>query len=407
MMKFITLIKTFLMKNKIKKIVKKNFTSIILPLLLLVIISSLMVFIFRIYKQANNQIVKPAEIIEVREPFSGKFHFNDILGKDDFSNLIVDNIDKSTKTVELAMYSIDNTDIRNALFRAADRGVKVNLVLSRKHQVGITKFFENKPGNINLIFIGLANSDYMHHKFLLIDRDKINQKLFFGSYNFTYIQGKFDPSFVMETDRPELVRIFGEEFNRLSLNDKLSTKKNVNYNPFAALVKYPEGYLEIWFTPESENSSIKNRMISLISGASSKINIMTWYLTDKDIASALIIRSKNVPVTILTDDSNWSAVDSVFPIIAAQKNRQKLNNLEIITDAKRNSEVSRILGRSDLNSFLHHHLLIIDDNTAVFGTNNWSFSGFFVNDESIIVSNIPSVVSSFKQSFLYNYSKNK
>jgi phosphatidylserine/phosphatidylglycerophosphate/cardiolipin synthase-like enzyme len=407
MMKLITWTKTSFVNNKFTKIIKKNFVLIILPLMLLILIAYLSVFIFKVYKQTNNQVFTPVETIEVNEPFSGNFHFNDILGKDDFSNLIVDNINKSTKTVELAMYSMDNTDIRDALFAAAGRGVKISLLFSRKHAAGETKFLANKPSNITLTFVGSASSDYMHHKFLLIDRGEVNQKLFFGSYNYTYIQGKFDPSFIMETSRPELVRIFGTEFDRLLSNDKWLAKKNASYNPFAALVKYSDGYLEIWFTPEPGNNNIKNRMIGLIEGATSNIKIMAWYITDKDIASILAVKAKTTPVSIITDDSNWSAVGSAFPILSAQKERQKLDNLEIITDSKRNLEVSKILRKSDLNSFLHHHLLIIDDKIALFGTNNWSFSGFFVNDESVMVSNIGSIVSSFKKSFLYNYNNDK
>ncbi len=62
-------------------------------------------------------------------------------------------------------------------------------------------------------------------------------------------------------------------------------------------------------------------------------------------------------------------------------------------------------GEEDFNSFLHHHLLLVDGTIAVFGTNNWSTNGFFNNNESIMISNIPYMFQSFKQAFDANLDK--
>ena len=390
------------MKNKNKNNWRQPLLFVGLPLFILGLIIYLSIFIYHLYQRPDNQTFEPAKIINVSEPFSANFYFNDKLGSNDFADLIVKNIDNAKKSISLAMYSMDSTEIKDALLRASSRGVNVNLIFSNKHQAGELSLFQGKGDNINISFVGINNDGYMHHKFLIIDRGEATQKLFFSSYNFTDIQGKFDPSFIMETSRPEIVSVFGDEFDRLSSNEKWLAKKAKNYNPFAALINYPEGYLEIWFTPEYGNNNIKERMLSLIKNASSNIKIMAWYITDKDIASALTIKSKEKPVTIVTDDYNWSTTGYVFPIIAA------LNNLELVKDTKRNAQVSAILkNNDDLNSFLHHHLLIVDDKIALFGTNNWSSSGFFNNDESVMVSNISSVVSAFKQSYLFNYNTNR
>ena len=91
----------------------------------------------------------------------------------------------------------------------------------------------------------------------------------------------------------------------------------------------------------------------------------------------------------------------------AQKYRDHLDNLEIINDSKRNLEVSQLWPGSTINSFLHQHLLIIDDQTVIFGTSNWSANGFFQNNEATIISNIPSLVKSFTKSYYNNYQANK
>lgn len=403
MINVMTLIKTLIKNHKFKKIV----ILVVLPLSMFGLIFLLSNLLFNLYKRPVNVDFAPVKIIEITEPFSGSLHFNDELGKDDFSNLIIKNIDNSQKTIELAMYSIDSVSIKDAILRASNRGVMVNLIFSNQHEVGELELFKDRNSNVKISFLGVSSDSYMHHKFLLIDRGERNQKLFFGSYNFTNIQGLFDPSFIFETNRPEIINVFGEEFVRLTTVDGWGVKKSKEYNPFAVLIKYPEGYLEIWFPPESSSNNIKERMLGLIKAANSNIKIMIWHLTDKDIASVLATKAKNTPVSIVTDDFNLEKADSVFPILSAQKKRQHLDSLEIVSDANRNAQIQKILKNTDLNSFLHQHLLIVDDQTVVFGTNNWSSSGFFANDESVMVSNIPSVVSAFTQSYSYNYNTNK
>lgn len=405
-----TWITTLLQKNKLKKNsnLKKITIFIGLPLLLLGLSLYLGLIVFHLSVARSAVKFEPAKIININEPFSAKLHFNDELGTDNFTKLIVSALDSAQSRIELAMYSMDSVAITEALYRADARGVAINLIFSDKHIGGINNLFKNSHNHTKISFVSAAQAGHMHHKFLIIDRESAKPKLFFGSYNFTDIQGKYDPSFILETGRPELANIFGEEFDRLDSGIHGGNKKSTNFNPFAALIKYPEGFLEIWFSPGLGKNNIKERMIGLIKNSTNNIKIMAWNMTDKDLAAELALKAEQKPVSLITDDYNWSIAGSVFPILWAEKERENLNNLEIITDAKRNQEVKNLTTQSNtINSFLHHHLLIVDDQVAVFGTNNWGSNGFFRNDESIMVSNIPSLVQAFGESYLTNYNKDK
>ncbi len=399
-----------ILRQRTKKGTSRNWSARLiffgLPLALLIGSLFLSLKFFPLYPEAKNIILEPDQIIEISEPFSGNLYFNDELGIDNFSGLIIDSLNAAKYRIELAMYSMDSTTIANALYRAADRGVLINLIFSDKHQAIINKLFKNTHKNITINFLS-SDLGYMHHKFLLIDRQTTTPKLFFSSYNFTNIQGKYDPSFILETSRPELVDIFGQEFGRLAAGQHGEAKKATANNPFAALVKYPEGFLEIWFSPGSAQRNVKHRMLNLIKDSKSNIKVMIWTLTDKEIAASLVAAAQKLLVNIITDDSNWSTDNSVFPILAAQKERQNLTNLEMITDSKNSEGINKLYAGNSLNSFLHHHLMIIDDQTVIFGTNNWSYNGFSKNDESIMISNIASLTSAFEQSYSTNYNKNK
>lgn len=378
---------------------------IILPaIVIFALITFLILLTVRELRYPKEVKFYPEKTIDVNESFSGQLHFNDVLGSEDFSKLIISSIEGAQKRIEMAMYSMDSVDIRDSLFKAAERGVEVKLVFSNKHEIRLRQFFESAPNNFKIVYVGNSIEQvYMHHKFLIIDRGSDSQKLFFGSYNFTDIQGKFDPSFILETTRPEIIDVFSSEWDLLTSSDSWSSKRLASHNPFVALINYPEGYLEIWFTPESPVNSLRDRMIKAIDTAKEGVKALIWHLTDRDIAATLIAVSKRLPTIIVADDFNFFLPESMLPAMLAQKSRQDLKNLEIVHDAKRSIEVVKILADDSLNSFLHHHTLLIDNSLVIFGTNNWSSGGFNQNDESVMVSNIPALVEGFLSSFEYNY----
>lgn len=372
-------------------------------------------FLFKVnFKFKDNLITKqvPAKIIDVAEPFSGELYFNNDFAGTELSKVIISSIDQAKVKIELAVYSMDHGLIRDALYKASQRGVKITLLLSQKQVEGHDKIFQDLPTGFErldakAIKSGDSLNGLMHNKFLIIDRGTPNQKLLFGSYNFTELQEKYDPSFIMETSRAEIVTVFGAEFERLAKGAKGEKMKNILYNPFAALINYPEGYLEVWFSPQSEQSDLKVRLLSLINSTNSQLDVLIWNLTDKEIADALAQQAFNKKsIKILTDDVNFFSADSAFVNIMSNKKITSLDNLKILTDAKRNKEIKEVFGE-DFNSFLHHHLLLVDNKIAFFGTNNWSTAGFYRNNESAMVSNIPKIFKSFQTTFQINYDKAK
>lgn len=405
------------MKLKIKNSFKfsKKFIYWLVPLIFLGLACLLLFLLFN-NKQSSAPLVKellPEKVIDINEPFSGKIYFNNEFGKTEFSNLIVSSLDNAKKSVEIAVYSMNHKMIRDAIYRAANRGVNVKIILSLKQKPIHDQLFTNLPKNIERLDVELANNrglgaGLMHDKFIVIDRGQASQNLLFGAYNFTELQEKYDPSFILQTSRPEIVNIFGEEFDRIYANARSEKGFNKKSSPFAALIKYPQGYLEIWFSPESYSSpAFRQRLVSLIENSSRSLEVMIWNLTDKKVARILANQaSGNKTVKILTDDVNFFNKDSAFFDLMQDKEIRTFKNLEILTDAKRNGEI-RDTFKQNFNSFLHHHLLLVDGQTALFGTNNWSTAGFYRNYESAMVTNIPEIYKAFQETFDINYNKAK
>lgn len=93
----------------------KKFIVIALPLLLLILCLYLGLTFFSLYQNHEVTKSKPARTIEVNEPFTANLYFNDELGLDVFSELIINGLDSAKNKIELAMYSMDNTAVRDAL----------------------------------------------------------------------------------------------------------------------------------------------------------------------------------------------------------------------------------------------------------------------------------------------------
>ena len=395
-----------LIKSKIKNSPVNYSVVIILGWLLILIVLAVLLrpLVIRLIWPNNfSQPIQPIQPIQqIDEPFTGQLYFNDQLGQNLLSSLVIDLVNQAQESIELSLYSFGDENIRDSLYRAADRGVLIKMILSDKRQAIHDRIFADMPSNMVRLDIA-SDKGYMHHKFLLVDRGRPTGQLLFSSYNFTKLQDKYDPSFLLISQRLELIDSFGREFDRLLSGQQGRAKLAAGQGYLVDSFNYPNGFLEIWFPPQSGRSGLKNRMISLIKSVKKNIKGMTWHFTDQQIAKELLTIARQYPVSIIVDDFNWDEPDSV-------KNTLEVNylpKLDILTDAKRNQEISQVFNEPELNSFLHHHLLIVDDNIAIFGTNNWSAGGFFRNDESVIISNIDLLVDPFRQSFLFNYEKNK
>lgn len=349
--------------------------------------------------------------VDATEPVNAEIIFNNEIGTDIFSKRIVEEFDQAQSSIEVAMYAFTLTSVREAIYRADARGVKVTIITDAKKDEMHDIFFINASDSIELLSPS-NNSTLMHHKFAIVDRDTKNAKLIFGAYNFTELQEKYDPSFLLISDNEDLIDSFGREFSRLKSSlSGLSKYKDDNYSPWDLSLKAGSYDYEVWFSPGKKGDSIKEKLVNLVQGAENNIKIMIWDFTDKDLAVEIVKKARaGIKVQMIVDTWNFNNPNSVFHYLLEAKERYSLDNFELITDHKNGDLILAAAGedvQADFDPFLHHHLLIIDDATALFGTNNWSRSGSYNNDESMMVTNDNQIVADFLMSFDYHYQVNR
>jgi len=369
-------------------------------LAILVIVS-----IFLVTSKIISNIDKMTPRTEVTISHDATFstYTNDVLGKNHFSKKLIDLIDNAQYSIDIAIYSMDSTEIIDSLKSKASENVKITIITDPKKHDLLVSLFEVVPSNINIISNASKGTDYyMHHKFMITDFNMENSTLLTGSWNFSSLQDEFAPSYVLVTMEKEVIETFHNEFQILSQKTNSQKKfSSKGYSPFPQKINYANGFVEIWFSPGNKYVSAKKRLIELIDNANSSIKIMLWQLTDPDIVTSLhTAANRNVEITIITDDATIWLKDSLISDLL------DIPNIEIVTDISRSLDVQNNYTETynDINSFFHHHEAIFDNDVIFLGSANWSKKGFFDNDENFIVTNIDSILTDINQSFEINYS---
>lgn len=321
-----------------------------------------------------------------------------------FQNLIIERIDQAQEEIIIAMYSFDIEEIKQALLRARQRGIKISLLYSLANQPDFQIFWGDAFEQIPPIYIGgnIGSSNYsMHHKFMLIDPESSSKRLLTGSWNWSYLQEDLDPNILLETTTPEIVASYYEEAKRL-LNgyNGFNKFKLSDYRPWTDQISFQDGSrAEIWFSPGRERYSIQNRIVDLISSAQKSIDIANTVIDSTEIAYHLIDKAKDgIPVRIIFDHLNLGPEKSIYNYMQKRKEQFKLDNLELIIGGKAQAN------QEGLYSIFHHHNLIIDHKIVLTGTANWTFGGFFLNDENFLILHNRAIAEKFTDNF-NNYLK--
>ncbi len=255
-------------------------------------------------------------------------------------------------------------------------------------------------------------SGLMHHKFVVIDRDK----LVATSANFTLsgIHGDLDApetqgntNNLLTIQSRELAQIFLEEFN-LMWGDGVGGKPDSQFglkkkaHQFSSLM-IGESEVSIHFSPTSKTEpwlESSNGFISQqLAKAKTAVNFALFVFSDQKIVDTLGQRyEKGTQVQGLIDSGfayryYSEGLDMLGVTLTRDCQPEKNNN-------PWRSPVSSV-GVPELpkGDKLHHKFAVIDQKTVVTGSHNWSASANHSNDEFVLVIKNPKVAAHYEQEF--------
>jgi phosphatidylserine/phosphatidylglycerophosphate/cardiolipin synthase-like enzyme len=316
-----------------------------------------------------------------------------------FTDKILKTIDSAQNEIQIAMYSFNITEIRDALVKAANRGVKVDIYLEYAKSDDYEIFFQPYKSALSLHYVAkYENEDEyyrMHHKFMLVDPGTERQVLVTGPWNWSYYQEDLDPNLIVITSDAEIIKSFSEEITRINRGFSGYNKfRDLVYMPWDKKIIYPNGEsLEVWFSPGRDSNSIESRVLYDIRHAENKIDIAMTIFDSNRIAQALLNKAKDgTEIRIIVNKKTINEEENAIPWL---REKIKANNLKNITIFEGGS-----LGNdTEAYSIFHHHTMIVDGEKSMISTANWTYGGFFINDENTFFINSKGVAEDLQKIF--------
>jgi phosphatidylserine/phosphatidylglycerophosphate/cardiolipin synthase-like enzyme len=285
--------------------------------------------------------------------------------------LIADDLLQTAKTqVDMAAYELNAEPIVNALIELRRRGLIVRVVTDtdnadlsainrlRRHRISVV---EDK------------RSGLMHNKFIVID----GRIVYTGSMNFTSNGAYCNNNNLVRIESPQLAANYIAELDEKYIDRAFGpTSPDNTPNEQLTIGGVP---VENYFGPEKAISPIIARAVTR---AQTEILFMAFSFTDSQIGEAMLGRAEGgVAVRGVFEHVGGNTNFSYFP----KMNESGLPNVQVRTDG--NPRV------------MHHKVIIIDRQTVILGSFNFSDNANRRNDENILIVHDPTFASYFIEEF--------
>ena len=301
---------------------------------------------------------------------------------------IVDFIDGADKTLDIAVQELRYEDgqgpprIKRAVLKAADRGVDVRVIVEKdyitKEKPVNLRIFEEFEAYENVEIARDGNSDLFHQKFVVRDFGRSTAGLLTGSTNFTNTGVRKNYNHVIsiafdgrEDDYFGILERYQAEFDEAWKGTFGDDERN--FEP--ATYKIGQTKVEVLFSPDDDAD---DRLLEALLDAEQTLDVMVFtFGSNSSLLAGVINRfyaqeykdrrptgKPKVSVRVATDGLQsryWSAIPGLRAIGVPVK-------LEVDAEAK-----------------LHHKVGIIDGETVILGSYNWTRAANDENDENTLV----------------------
>ncbi len=264
---------------------------------------------------------------------------------------------------------------------------------------------------------GSAGSGLMHHKFLVIDR----QRLVVASANFTPSdvhgdllkpESRGNANHLLQIDSPELAAIYTQEFELL-WGDGPGGRQDSRFGlqkPYRPVRRVQVGQveLEVQFSPTSRSrpwaESVNGLTGRSLQAARQSVHLALFVFSDQNLANLLALnrRQRGTRLQVLIDSGfayrSYSEALDLWGLALPQACKLEAGNQP--WPAPVQTVGVPVLARGDL---LHHKFGVVDGQTVITGSQNWSEAANQTNDENLLVMRSPVVAAHFEREFTRLY----
>jgi phosphatidylserine/phosphatidylglycerophosphate/cardiolipin synthase-like enzyme len=358
---------------------------------------------------------------------------------DNLEALVIRGIEAAEQEILVAVQELSLPAIAEALVRQHRRGVTVKVVLentystpwSEQHEAeldgharqrrqllmeladrnrdGTVSLEEQQHGDAVTILTaagvpwlddtadGSKGSGLMHSKYVVVDR----QLVITGSTNFTAscIHGdaadrrtRGNLNHLLQLDSPQLAELFAEDFSRM-WGDGPGGKPDSRFGLAkqsgpAAQVMVGQTSVEVLFAPHRRTDPHHglNMIGENLAAAKQRVDMALFVLSAQALTTVIAdLQAKGVQLRLLADPGfasrSFSEVLDLLGVALADRHCKLEAGNQPLQQAAEGVGIPR-LARGDK---LHHKLAVVDGQTVITGSFNWSPSAAHQNDEVLLV----------------------
>ncbi len=266
----------------------------------------------------------------------------------------------ATERIDAALYDLDSKPITDALIDAHKRDVKVRVFteydnIKKKNE-------DEEPEIIRLQKAGVPvrddgdNEGYMHHKFFVVDE----RYVWTGSYNTTYNGAYKNNNNVVWIDSEPLAYNFTQEFREMFILAQLDRSSDPHI-PFPHITLNDGTQISTYFAPENDTIA---PLLKEIKSAKKSIYFMAFSFTHDKLGKAMRDRYKTgIPVEGVFEKRQIDKYSEYESMAKA--------GIPVITD--------------DSPGAMHHKVIVIDEETVITGSYNFSKNAETRNSENLLI----------------------
>jgi phosphatidylserine/phosphatidylglycerophosphate/cardiolipin synthase-like enzyme len=270
------------------------------------------------------------------------------------------------QSVLCAFYDLELKSVAETLVRKHRQGVRVAVVTDTAHGDRPALTLCQRAG-IPVVFD--QRSAFMHNKFCIVD----GAFVWTGSTNITTNCMFRNNNNALLFRSPELAGRYREEFDEMFARHVFGEGAR---SAASAPVIIAGGTVESWFAPDDQ---VEGRVVALVGQARQRIEFMAFAFTSVPVARAMAGRMRdNVRVRGLFERRNAGDAACRDDFLRSEGAAVRLD---------------------DNPASMHHKVIIIDGETTVTGSYNFSRNANSRNDENLLILRNPRISQAFSEEF--------
>lgn len=263
-------------------------------------------------------------------------------------------IDAARLTVDVAIYSLSLTSIRDALIHAHERGVQVRVVMESDN---MDRSAPQALIDTGIPVLGDRRQGLMHDKFVVIDRSEV----WLGSMNYTFSGTYEDNNNLFHIRSVKMAENYTKEFEEMFIDDMFGDNTVPETpNPDVGI----EGTrVETYFSPDD---GIAEHILEILNDAEESIYFMAFSFTTDEFGEAIREQAENglTVAGVMEEQQVKSNIGTEYDFF-------KQAGLDVFVDGNEGQ--------------MHHKTMIVDGQIVITGSYNFSRSAETRNDENIVV----------------------